>query len=408
MNYTLRCVGVGQMQRHQVHLTLVFATLFLLCAFQVPAFATESSENEVFAKYARYGADVWAANPSARISGEGRACISCHTSLPYALVEPLLSGDYPAYIDLIVNVNARVLTWQDNTPWYSDAKAEKAAKLGGLPPDALKEVFDEDGSRGVESIFNAFIRAMHDAYAGKPADPVTQKAFENMWSEQLRSGDHAGSWNWIRANLIPWEVEDSDLWGASIACVAASQFPELAPEDNLKSLYVALRRGAANSATSLHVRAAILWCDTESGGAVIDRETAAGIVSDLLELQHKNGGWAIRELGPWGAWEGSSADCCAQREIRPDAYATGYTAFVLNRSRHLVPEDREMQLAKANDWIRERLADPYPAEPRNNRHESAEAEFPQFRNNIYTNAGHMWAFLAKTLYQEGVAPWDGR
>jgi hypothetical protein len=237
---------------------------------------------------------------------------------------------------------------------------------------------------------------------------VTKKAFENMWSEQVQSGADTGSWKWIKANLIPWEVEDSDLWGASLACVAASQYPELAPQRNLDLLYSLLRQGVADSSSSLHVRAAILWCDTESGGEVIDSETAIAIVAEMLDLQHNNGGWAIRELGPWGSWEGSSSDCCAQREIRPDAYATGYSAFILNRNRHLVSDEGNVQLAKANEWIIKRLADPYPAEPRNNRHESAEEEFPQFRNNIYTNAGHMWAFLAKTLYEDGNPPWVSR
>ncbi|NOX68938.1 MAG: hypothetical protein GXP15_07120 [Gammaproteobacteria bacterium] len=61
---------------------------------------------------------------------------------------------------------------------------------------------------------------------------------------------------------------------------------------------------------------------------------------------------------------------------------------------------------RAHEWIEKRLANPYPAEPRNNRHESSEEEFPQFRNNIYTNAGHMWAFLAKTVLEDGKPPWS--
>jgi len=380
-------------------------TAALLLAFPTQGNASDDEGDQVFARYARYGADIWAQNPSARISGEGAACISCHTSLPYALVEPLLPGEYAAYSDLIENVNERVTTWQNNTPWYSDQKAEMAATLGGLHPDALKEILDAEGSRGVESILNALILTMHDAYDHEPAAPETVRAFENMWSEQITSGDDAGSWKWIKANLIPWEVEDSDLWGASLACVAASQYPELAPSRNLDLLYARLRRGVSDIGTSLHVKAAILWCDTEMGGKLIDNGIARSIVTDLLDLQFDNGGWAIRQLGPWGSWEGSSSDCCAQRETRPDAYATGYVSFVLARSQHLIGEDNDAKLEKANEWIAKQLVDPYPAEPRNNRHESAEEEFPAFRNNIYTNAGHMWAFLAKTVYENGSAPW---
>jgi hypothetical protein len=48
---------------------------------------------------------------------------------------------------------------------------------------------------------------------------------------------------------------------------------------------------------------------------------AAQRVADLVALQHDSGGWALRELGPWPQWEGSDADCCPNREIRPDTYA---------------------------------------------------------------------------------------
>lgn len=389
-----------------VRSAISIVTASLLIAFPMSVNAGDDSTDEIFARYARYGADIWATNPSATLSGEGKACISCHTSLPYALVEPLLPEPYAAYTDLIENINERVLTWQDNTPWYSDEKAEQAAALGGLPPDALKEVFDAEGSRGVESIFNAFILTMHDTYEQLPAQPETRQAFDNMWSEQLQTGPDAGSWKWIKANLIPWEVEDSDLWGASLACVAASQYPELVPRSNLELLYSRLRQGATDSKTSLHTRAAILWCDSETGGRLVGTGVSEKIVAELLELQHSNGGWAIRELGPWIGWEGSPSDCCAQREIRPDVYATGFVTFVLSRYRQLAAADNDINLERSVAWIKQKLADPYPSEPRNNRHESADEEFPKFRNNIYTNAGHMWAFLAKTVYEDGRTPWD--
>ncbi len=80
----------------------------------------------------------------ALISGEGKACISCHTSLPYALVEPLLVDEHRAYRDLIENIDSRILAWSTNTPWYSDKKLEQTAVLSNLPPDALKGVLNQD------------------------------------------------------------------------------------------------------------------------------------------------------------------------------------------------------------------------------------------------------------------------
>jgi hypothetical protein len=180
----------------------------------------------------------------------------------------------------------------------------------------------------------------------------------------------------------------------------------LAPPSNVDLLFAKLRQGAADSKTSLHVKAAILWCDSETAGRLIGTDVSDAIVVELLDLQHSNGGWAIRELGPWTGWEGSASDCCAQREIRPDAYATGFVTFVLSRNQQLAAAKNSVKLDGSIAWIKQKLADPYPAEPRNNRHESADEEFPHFRNNIYTNAGHMWAFLAKTVYEDGRAPWD--
>jgi len=246
---------------------------------------------------------------------------------------------------------------------------------------------------------------MHDAYSNSPAQPETQLAFEHMWSEQVQSGPTAGRWNWIQANLIPWEVADSDLWGASLACVAASVFPELAPQANLQLLHATLNRAASDDEVSLHVKSAILWCDTETRGQLLESGMAPEIASDLLALQHENGGWALRELGPWIEWEGSEADCCANREIRPDSYATGFVTLALARYYGVATDEPGDHLYKAVAWIDIQLANPYPAEPRHNRHGSADSQLPEFRDHLYANGGHMWAFLAKTAYESQEAPW---
>jgi len=392
-------------ERSTVARPLAFALTALFCMVSGLAGCAQESADQVFARYARYGADAWARNPMATVSGEGAACLSCHTSLPYALVEPLLPGSYPAYTDLIDNVNNRVLNWSNNTPWYSDGKLEEIAALADRPPDALKSFLHAADSRGVEAISNAFIRGMLDAYSRRPAQPETQLAFANMWSEQIQSGPNAGRWNWIRANLIPWEVADSDLWGASLACVVASEFPDLAPRDKLQLLHAALTRAASDRDVSLHVKAAILWCDTETGGSVLETGAAAEIAADLLALQRANGGWALRELGPWTEWEGSEADCCANREIRSDSYATGFVTLALARYFGSATNPRADQLDNAVAWIDVQLANPYPAEPRHNRHGSADSQLPELRDSLYTNAGHMWAFVAKTAYESQTAPW---
>jgi hypothetical protein len=387
----------------KLFICIVVATL---CQQTDLATAEPDDADGVFTNYARYGADVWARNPLARISGDGNACISCHTSLPYALVEPLLPDSYSAYDNMIENIDNRIRTWNDNIAWYSDPRLEQMAAFGDQPPDALKGFLDGPDSRGVEAVFNALISGMQDAYADQPASRETELAFENMWAEQIESGPEAGRWGWIMANLVPWEVADSDIWGASLACVAASRFPDLAPPGKLELLDASLRRAAEDTEVSLHAKAGVLWCDAESKGRVLDNETATGLIGELLPMQQENGGWGLRDLGPWPGWEGSDSDCCAAREIRSDAYATGFVTLVLARNAHRVPADQQGRLKKSLTWINRRLEDPYPTGPRYNKHNSSDRQIPEFRDSLYTNAGFMWAYLARHIIETGKAPWE--
>lgn len=384
------------------HLVIVF----LSCTFPLLAEdAEEDSGEENLAHYARYGAQVWSRNPAARISGESAACVSCHTSLPYALVEPLIPGNNPDYEEMIQNIDHRIHSWEENSPWYSEEKLERMAVLGGLRPDALKGILNGPDSRGTEAVLNLFIRAMHDAYEKKPASPETRLAFKHLWKEQLVSGPATGRWKWIKVNLIPWEGSDSDIWGAALTCVATSLYPELAPPGNLRSLVDSLKEASEDDEVSLHAKSAILWCDSEMDGAVLEEGDAVVLARKLLEVQREDGGWALRELGPWTGWEGSASDCCPKREIRSDTYATGATTVSLLRSRHLL-QDREIkQLEKAMNWIAQVLRSPYPTTLRFNSHQSSDAELPEFRNHLIPNAGAMWAYLAQEIHSRQAAPW---
>ncbi len=381
----------------------IAAMLFALTAAAV--YGNDEASDLTFAKYARYGADVWARNPMAQISGEGEACISCHTSLPYALVEPLLPGDYPAYDNMLRNIDNRIRTWDDNTAWYADDKLEQTAIAGGMPPDALKAFLNARESRGVEAVFNALIRGMHDAYAGAAATSVTRLAFENMWEEQNRIGTEAGRWGWIRANLVPWEVGDSGIWGASLACVAASLYPALAPEDHFAMLGRSLEQAFSDPSVSLHTKAAVLWCDAEWHGQILADQAADAVAARLLAAQRKDGGWALRDLGPWPDWEGSGSDCCQNRDTRSDTYATGFALLALLRNRHRLEAEHAVRLDKAVEWIDRQLGNPYPAGPRYNTHGSSDTEMPEFRDNLYANAGAMWSYVAKKTYELERAPW---
>ena len=60
-------------------------SLVLITLMTITAKAEQSSNDEIFARYARHGAKIWARNQAALIAGEGQSCVSCHTSLKIAL-----------------------------------------------------------------------------------------------------------------------------------------------------------------------------------------------------------------------------------------------------------------------------------------------------------------------------------
>ncbi len=143
-------------------------------------------------------------------------CVSCHTAVPYALSRPALREGLaevalsPNERRLLDNVIKRVRLWKEVAPFYSDADR-----------GAYKTV----ESRGTESVLNALILANNDARNGRLSDDA-RTALDIMWAEQQTAGDKAGAWSWLRFANEPWEADDSDFYGATLAAVAAGAAPE--------------------------------------------------------------------------------------------------------------------------------------------------------------------------------------
>lgn len=139
----------------------------------------------------------------------GTFCVSCHTVAPYALGRPALRAALgerspsPQEVKLLDNVVQRVQKWKQVEPFY---------------PDATRGPNKTQESRGTESVFNALILAWYDAPGGK-LGPDTRLAFDNMWAEQLKTGDAKGAWAWLQFHNAPWEG-DSQYYGATLAAVA--------------------------------------------------------------------------------------------------------------------------------------------------------------------------------------------
>ena len=246
-------------------------------------------------------------------------CVSCHTAVPYALSRSALRGvlaeQAPSLQErrLLDSVTKRVRLWKEVEPFYKDAD---------------RGPYKSVESRGTESVLNALILSSRDAQNGQLSDDA-QIAFENMWAEQQIAGKQKGAWLWLRFKNEPWEADDSDYFGATLAAVAIGIAPEnyrAAPEvqPSLGLLREYLNREFTTQ-TSIN-RVLLLWAAAKLPGLLEpDRQNA--IIRELLEKQQADGGWSLSSLsGDWKRADGTP------QETTSDGYATGLITFALQRA----------------------------------------------------------------------------
>src|ERR1700675_5090055 len=243
-------------------------------------------------------------------------CVSCHTAVPYALSRPTLRKSLAENETsanerrLLENVTKRVRLWKEVAPFYSDADR-----------GAYKTV----ESRGTESVLNALILASNDAQSGRLSKD-TLTALDSMWLEQQTSGERKGAWLWLRFANEPWEADDSDFYGATLAAIAIGTAPEnyaARPEiqNNLKMLREYLNRQSA-AQTTIN-RAVLLWASTKLP-RLLAPEKQKTIINELLSKQQADGGWSLAALvGDWKRHDGTPQD------LASDGYATGLITFAL-------------------------------------------------------------------------------
>ena len=262
-------------------------------------------------------------------------CVSCHTAVPYALSRSALrralaeQAPSPNEQRLLDSVTKRVRLWKEVEPFYKDAD---------------RGPYKSVESRGTESVLNALILSSRDAQRGQLSNDA-HMAFENMWAEQQIAGKQKGAWLWLRFNNEPWEANDSDYFGATLAAVAVGiapgnyrATPEVQP--GLKLLREYLNREFAVQTTINRVL--LLWAAAQLPGLLEpDRQNA--IIAELLEKQQADGGWSLSSLsGDWKRMDGTP------QETRSDGYATGLITFVLQGA-GISPENAKLKLGLA--WL---------------------------------------------------------
>ncbi len=294
----------------------------------VPPVAASPTWNSVTAAHHLDARQTWWMSwPKARRDHD-TACVSCHTTLPYALARPTLrkslgeSGPSHTETEMLQYVTKRVTLWDQVEPFYNDAQSG--------PRKAIE-------SRGTESVLNALILSRYDAtriapHTTRATQPqlseITRQAFAAMWSTQLTTGDQAGAWNWLNFHNAPWESNESQYYGATLAAIAVAQAPDdykntpaIQPAlDHLRTYLI-----TNYAAQPLLNRIVVLWASAGIPGLLTPTQRTA-LLTEITAHQQPDGGWTLTTLGDWSRHDKTPLD------TRSDGYATGLTVYALHQA----------------------------------------------------------------------------
>jgi squalene-hopene/tetraprenyl-beta-curcumene cyclase len=289
-------------------------TFIALTILAVPLCAAASDEAGSWsakgaAAYLDGRADWWIGWKQAQRDHE-TFCISCHTALPYALGRPSLrvalaeKAPSKGEQQLLANVTKRVRIWSEAEPFYKDKDGDPKSSQ----------------SRGTEAVLNALILSSYDPAMG--AD--TKLAFQNMWGQQVKTG----AFTWLNFHNEPWEADDSQYWGATLAAIAVGNTPkeyQAAVQENVRMLKEYLQREQAGQ--SLLNRTVLLWASAKLPG-LLKPEQQKAIVAELLKKQQADGGWSAGSL-VLDTWKRRVSTAFPSIS---DGYATGMVTYVLEQA----------------------------------------------------------------------------
>ena len=284
------------------------------------------------AAYLDARATAWSTWPNAQ-RDRGTFCISCHTTLPYALARPALGAllgerqPQTAESKILDNLLMRARNWREVEPFY---------------PDQTRGIPKTSESRAIEAVMNALVLSRRDARTGTLSDD-TRTALDVMWSLQMKTGPNNGAWTWLNFNLEPWESPTSPYFGAALAAIAVGSAPGGYAASPANADRVAALRGyfARQHATvSLHHQLMGLW----AAGTVRDLLTAAqkdATVNAIFAAQQADGGWSTSSLGAYQRVDKTTNDTGS------DGYATALACLALQAA-----GVRDPKLAQGLDWLR--------------------------------------------------------
>jgi squalene-hopene/tetraprenyl-beta-curcumene cyclase len=287
------------------------------------------------ASYLDSRADWWTTWQNAK-RDHGTFCMSCHTTLPYALARPVLrhvlAEPEPSASEtkIVGNLLVRARMWRDIEPFY---------------PDQTRGIPKTSESRAIESVMNALVLARRDAEQGHLSDDG-RTALANMWALQMKVGPQSGAWTWLNFGYEPWESPNSPYFGASMAAFAVGSAPDhyaATPEiqDNLNQLRGYFQKQFEHE--SLHNRLVALWVSSVVPDLLTsdERQTA---IDQAFALQQPDGGWSSASLGPYKRVDKTPNDTAT------DGYGTALAVLALESGGLNATDSR---VARGLEWLRQ-------------------------------------------------------
>ncbi len=310
-------------------LAVVVAAIVLLCALHVDRTRGQDTASPSWSPLAAAayldGRAKWWLGWSGAARGRGTACLSCHTSVPFALARPALARQLgettvgAAEQQVIDQVKKRVANW---------AKIVADPAAGEDPFVAFYGKSRKPSALGTEAVLNALALVNQDAQrAGGVLSATTRQALDYLWEQQQESG----AWLWLDFGLNPWE-NDGAYYGAALAALAVGtagkdyyQRPEI--QVKVAALKRYLRTQGRNQ--PVHHRTVALWASSRLPGILTDQDRKE-LMEELLAAQEADGGWSLPKLGKTASgprqWQSHGV---YPNGASSDGYATGLVVLAL-------------------------------------------------------------------------------
>lgn len=245
---------------------------------------------------------------------KAKKCGACHTNFAYLMARPSLDDTGQASNTVRQFFESMVTDrWEDLGPRWDSEVVVAAAML-----------------------------AINDRLTTGKLHPVTQRAFERMWTLQRDDG----GWDWLNCGWPP--MEHDDHYGVTLAAIGVGSAPDdyaktSAAQKGLDGIRRYLRE---NPPPSLHHEAMLLWAAASVDGILTGVEKHQTL-ERLMAAKRIDGGWAVGQL--LDGWEDHQRkDDLPQEVTKSDAYATGLILYVARQSGMPATDER---LASGIQWL---------------------------------------------------------